>query len=338
MVTKNGHRVDDHPPIFPISIYFMKNTDYRAGHSPALRVSGPVLSLLLACVAFSCRVSVPKEHDGSAAYAHLLAQGGDSATIAGRLIGLEETVNFRDLGGLQTKDGKTVRQGMIYRSDNLAKLKTGEYSRFSNLRIATVFDLRTDHEIEGKEDQLPEGVRYLHTPVVEDNAGQIAGLKKRVLNGQITEQQALDMTAGFYADAVTAHAGAVKDILNQILRSEQPVLYHCSAGKDRTGIISAIILSILNVDRQLIVDDYMLSNYYRRDRAEKTLGKAKLGRVIKPKLNREAIEVLTTVDERFINATFDAIDKTYGGMEPFIANQLGIDPATRTALIARLTQ
>lgn len=286
----------------------------------------------------SCKVSVPAEHDGKSAYNDLTSRGGDSAVVARRYIGLEHTVNFRDLGGLKTKDGKTVRKGFIFRSDNLSKLGTDDFEAFSALRIAAVYDLRTDHEIAGKEDHLPANVRYVHTPVVQDNAGEIKGLKKRVLNGEITEQQAKDMTAKFYADAVTIHADAVKDILKQITRSEQPVLYHCSAGKDRTGIVSALILSILNVDRQVIVDDYLVSNYYRRDRAEKTLGKAKLGRVIKPKLNMKAIEVLSTVDESFINATFNAIDSAYGGMEPFIQNKLGIDKAARQALVEKLTE
>lgn len=296
------------------------------------------VSAVLAGAMLSCKVSVPAEHDGKSAYIDLTSRGGDSGAVARRYIGLEHTVNFRDLGGLKTKDGKTVRKGFIYRSDNLSKLETGDFDAFNALRIAAVYDLRTDHEIEGKEDRLPANVRYIHTPVVQDNAGEIKGLKKRVLNGQITEQQAKDMTSKFYADAVTVHADAVKDILKQITSSEQPVLYHCSAGKDRTGIVSALILSILNVDRQVIVDDYMVSNYYRRDRAEKTLGKAKLGRVIKPKLNMKAIEVLSTVDESFINATFNAIDSTYGGMEPFIQNKLGIDKAARQALVEKLTE
>lgn len=295
------------------------------------------LFAILAGVMFSCKVSVPQEHDGKSAYIDLLARGGDSATVAGRYIGLENTINFRDLGGLKTKDGRTVRKGFIYRSDNLSKLETADFGRFNALRIGTVYDLRTEHEIKGKEDHLPANVHYLHTPVVQDNAGEIKGLKKRVLNGEITEQQAKDMTARFYADAVTVNIGSVKDILKQITSSNQPVLYHCSAGKDRTGIISALILSILNVDRQVIVDDFMVSNYYRRGRAEKTLGKAKLGRIIKPKLNMGAIEILSTVDESFIHATFNAIDSTYGGMEPFIENQLGIDKEARKLLIEKLT-
>lgn len=296
------------------------------------------LSSVLAVSLFSCKVSVPAEHDGKAAYNDLTAHGGDSAAVVARYIGLENTINFRDLGGLQTRDGRTVRKGFIYRSDNLAKLETNDFGAFNALRIGTVYDLRTDHEIAGKEDHLPANVRYMHTPVVQDNAGEIKGLKKRVLNGEITEQQARDMTAKFYADAVTVNIGSVKSILKQITTSEQPVLYHCSAGKDRTGIISALILSILNVDRQVIVDDFMVSNYYRRERAEKTLGKAKLGRIIKPKLNMDAIEVLSTVDKSFIGATFNAIDSTYGGMEPFIEKELGIDKVARQALIEKLTE
>lgn len=296
------------------------------------------LYALLTAFMVSCKVSVPAEHNGKAAYNDLTLRGGDSSTVAGRYIGLDNTINFRDLGGLKTKDGKTVRKGFIYRSDNLSKLENDDFGRFSALRIATVYDLRTDHEIKGKEDHLPPNVRYMHTPVVQDNAGEIKGLKKRVLNGEITEQQARDMTAKFYADAVTVNIGSVKDILKQITSSDQPVLYHCSAGKDRTGIVSALILSILNVDRQVIVDDFMVSNYYRRARAEKTLGKAKLGRIIKPKLNMDAIEILSTVDESFINATFNAIDSTYGGMEPFIENELGIDKAARRMLIEKLTE
>jgi protein-tyrosine phosphatase len=315
----------------------MKISKY--GNSVKSKITGAAwLSAILAGVMFSCKVSVPQEHDGKSAYSDLLARGGDSATVAARYIGLENTINFRDLGGLKTKDGRTVRKGFIYRSDNLSKLETADFGRFSALRIATVYDLRTDHEIKGKEDHLPAGVRYMHTPVVQDNAGEIKGLKKRVLNGEISGQQAKEMTARFYADAVTANIGSVKDIIKQITSSDQPVLYHCSAGKDRTGIISALILSVLNVDRQVIVDDFMASNYYRRGRAEKTLGKAKLGRVIKPKLNMDAVEILSTVDESFISATFNAIDSMYGGMEPFIENELGIDKVARRVLIEKLTE
>ena len=266
-----------------------------------------------------------------------LVSGSDTTVVSNRYIDFENTVNFRDIGGLKTKDGKTVRWGKIYRSDNLSQLETNDFSKFNNMHIKTVYDLRTDHEIKGKEDHLPENVQYKHTPTVEDQEGEIAKLRAKVINGEITDKQATEQTVKFYEDAVTVNVKSLSEIIRQITDSNEPVLYHCSAGKDRTGIVSALILSILNVDRKTIVDEYMLSNYYRKAKTEKMLGKAKLAKIIKPKMDLKAIEVFMTVDEKFINATFNAIDKEYGGIDKFIQNQLGIDQQARKQIVARLT-
>ena len=267
-----------------------------------------------------------------------LVSGGDTTVISNRHIDFENTQNFRDIGGLKTKDGKTVRWGKIYRSDNLSKLENKEFRKFSDMHITTVYDLRTDHEIKGKEDHLPLNVQYIHTPTVKDKEGEIAKVRAKVIAGEISEKQAREQTVQFYQDAVTTNVLSLTGIINKIVDSDEPVLYHCSAGKDRTGIVSAIILSILNVDRQTIVNEYLLSNYYRRDKTEKTLGKAKLAKIIKPKMDLKAIEVFITVDESFINATFSAIDKQYGGIDKFIESQLGIDGKKRMEIIAKLTQ
>ena len=267
-----------------------------------------------------------------------LVSGGDTTVVSNRHIYFENVLNFRDIGGLKTRDGKTVRWGNIYRSDNLSKLKNKEFDKFSEMHISTVYDLRTDHEIKGKEDNLPSNVRYVHTPTVQDNEGEIAKLRAKVIGGEISEKQANELTVKFYRDAVTVNVNSLKEIINKIVDSNEPILYHCSAGKDRTGIVSAIILSILNVDRQTIVNEYLLSNYYRRDKTEKTLGKAKLAKIIKPKMDLKAIEVFITVDESFINATFSAIDEQYGGIDNFIESQLGIDGKKRMEIISKLTQ
>jgi protein-tyrosine phosphatase len=295
-----------------------------------------VYTALTSLALASCKVTLSDRHNGKSAYANL-SKEGDASLLEKRHLEFEGTVNFRDLGGVKTTEGRTVKLGKIYRSDHLAGLETREFDKFNALQIGTVYDLRTNHEIKNKEDHLPQHVKYLHTPTVEDNEGEIVKLRDKVINGEISEKQAVEETVRFYEDAVTVHAGSLKTIIQDITASEEPVLYHCSAGKDRTGIVSALILSILRVDRQTIVNEYMLSNYYRKDKAEKTLGKAKLGKIIKRKMDLKAVEVFTTVDESFINATFNAIDKTYGGIEPFIQNQLGIDPATRQRLIDKLT-
>jgi len=266
-----------------------------------------------------------------------LVSGGDTTVVSNRRIYFDNEVNFRDIGGLKTKDGKTVRWGKIYRSDHLSKLKNEEFDKFNEMRIKTVFDLRTDHEIKGKEDNLPANVTYAHTPTVTDHEGEIAKLRAKVISGEISEKQAMEQTVKFYQDAVTVNVNSLREIIHRITDSDEPVLYHCSAGKDRTGIVSALILSILNVDRQTIVDEYLLSNYYRKAKTEEMLGKARLARIIKPKMDLKAIEVFMSVDESFINATFNAIDKEYGGIEKFIENQLSIDKKQRKQIIAKLT-
>lgn len=266
-----------------------------------------------------------------------LVSSGDTSIITNRRVDFKKAVNFRDIGGIKTKDGKTVRWGKVFRSDNLSKITSREFDRFNDLHIKTVYDLRTDHEIEGKEDHLPAGVRYVHAPTVADNEGQIAQLRAKVIGGEINEEEARAQTLSFYKETVTVNLATLKPTLLQIVNSDEPVLYHCSAGKDRTGIVSALILSVLRVDRETIVKEYLLSNYYRRVKTEKLLGKAKLAKVIKPKMDLKAIEVFMTVDESYIRAVFDVIDKEYGGIDKFIQNQLGIDDAMRERIVKRFT-
>lgn len=264
-----------------------------------------------------------------------VVSGGDTSIISNRRVDFKKAVNFRDIGGLKTMDEKTVRWGKVFRSDNLSKIKSREFDKFNDLHIKTVYDLRTNHEIEGKEDHLPAGVQYVHAPTVADNEGQIAQLRAKVIGGQINEEEARAQTLSFYKETVTVNLASLKPTLLRIVNSNEPVLYHCSAGKDRTGVVSALFLSILRVDRETIVKEYLMSNYYRRVKTEKLLGKAKLAKVIKPKMDLKAIEVFMTVDESYIRAVFDVIDKEYGGIDKFIQNQLGIDDASREGIVKR---
>jgi protein-tyrosine phosphatase len=299
-----------------------------------LKVSGIVFYIaLIGWSVTSCKVHLADEHSGKT-----LQEPISSDTIShSRHIDFDRIVNFRDIGGLKTRDGKTVKWGRIYRSDNLSELKSKEFDEFEKMHIKTVYDLRTDHEIASKEDHLPPDVKYLHTPTVLDNEGEIAKLRAKVIGGEISEKQAAEQTVKFYEDAVTVNVGSMRDIIQQITASDEPVLYHCSAGKDRTGIVSALILSILNVDRETIVNEYLMSNYYRKAKTEKMLGKARLAKIIKPKMDLKAIEVFMTVDKSFIEATFNSIDKEYGGIDLFIQNQLGIDREKRAEIVRRFT-
>jgi len=269
-------------------------------------------------------------------YFYLLS-GYDTTIVSARNIDFKKTVNFRDIGGLETKDGRTVKWGKIYRSDNLSKLKSSELKKFNDLNIKTVFDLRTTSEIKGKEDHLPENTNYVHTPTIEDNADMLSKMRKKVIRGEISEEQSLQLMFELYQGTVSDNIPLLRNLIHQILDSDKPVLYHCSAGKDRTGIITALILSIFNVDKETIMKEYLMSNYYRKAKIEKMIGIAKIVKVIKPHIRLKVIENFMDVDARYLNAAFDKVDSNYGGIEQFIKKELGIDDQERKHIIEKFT-
>jgi len=266
-----------------------------------------------------------------------IIEGRDTTLIANRHIYFKKVLNFRDIGGLKTTEGKIIKWGRIFRSDNLSQLRNDEFKKFNDLNIKTVYDLRTPQEIAGHKDHLPANVTYVHAPSVLDHADLLSGMRSKVLNGQISEGQSIQIMANFYRDIVADNIPALKQLLQTIVNSDQPLLYHCSAGKDRTGITTALILSILKVDRQTIVNDYLLSDYYRRKKVERMLTKAKIAKVIKPNIGVGVLQNFLSVDERYLNEAFNYIDSNYGGMDAFIKNQLGISDVQRKLIISRLT-
>jgi len=266
-----------------------------------------------------------------------MIEGRDTTVLANRHIYFKKVVNFRDVGGLKTTQGRTVKWGKIFRSDNLSQLRASEFDKFNDLKIKRVFDLRTPQEIEGKEDHLPANVTYVHAPSVLDHGDLLSGMKSKVLNGEISDEQSIQIMAEFYRTIVANNVPALKQLLQTILNSDEPVLYHCSAGKDRTGITTALLLSILKVDRQTIINEYLLSDYYRRQKVEKMLAKANMAKVVKPHIGVGVIQNFMKVDERYLNEAFNYIDSNYGGMESFIKNQLGINDVQREQIIEKLT-
>lgn len=261
----------------------------------------------------------------------------DTTQITNRNIYFKNVVNFRDIGGLKTLDGKQIKWGKLNRSDNLSKLKSSEFKKLNSLGIKTIFDLRTANEIKGKEDSLPENITYIHFPTVEDNEDLLNKMKSKVINGEITEEMASNLMLQLYEGNISDNISTLSKLIHQIINSDAPVLYHYSAGKDRTGIVSALVLSILNVDRELIIDEYLLSNYYRRNKIESLIFKAKIAKIVKPKLQLKAIQNFMRVDEKYINIAFQTIDSKYGGMENFIKNELKISTEQRNAFIKKLT-
>lgn len=268
---------------------------------------------------------------------YTVVRQGDTLQVANRLVDFKKVINFRDIGGLKTKDGKIIKWGKIYRSGHLNKLKKSEFIKFENLGLSTVIDLRTDKEIGKKPDHIPSRMKYFNYQAYDDSEDMFSKTRKDVIKGRVSPEVSNELVKEFYGLYATHDVEKVRTILNTILDNDKSTLFHCSAGKDRTGMVGAILLSILNVDREVIINEYLLSNNYRENDVAKRMKLAKFGKLFFHNINYEVIENFSWIKPEFIQAMFDEIDKQYGSMDNYIEKGLKISKEQREAYIDKFT-
>jgi protein-tyrosine phosphatase len=179
-----------------------------------------------------------------------------------RRITLERAFNFRDLGGYAASSGSTVRWGLLYRADGIHRIEGADLARVAALGIRTVLDLRTRGELDDHGRVPTEAIdaTYHHLPLLDQ-------VWERDL--PLAELDAVDFLAGRYFDMLTLGAESIVTALTTASDTERlPLVFHCSAGKDRTGVLAAILLSILGVSDDDIAADYALSRAAMRELAE----------------------------------------------------------------------
>ncbi len=255
----------------------------------------------------------------------------DTLRLSIRYIEFQKVLNFRDLGGIRTQDGKQIKWGKIYRSGKLHKLRPEEFESLKDMDIATVIDLRTDGEVEEDPDRIPpnEGIQWVHVPISgvtdEDLHKTKKDIKKQtpeVFDGEGKMQTVMTR----FVEQGTPDFARIFDLLLE--RGENGVVYHCTAGKDRTGLLTALILAALGVDDETIRQDYLLSNYYRYDRIERN---ARLGAHILG-IDGAASRAVMDVRLSYLQASFDAIIAEYGSIESYLKDGLGLDDQKRARL------
>jgi protein-tyrosine phosphatase len=170
-----------------------------------------------------------------------------------RLLPLTGAYNFRDLGGYRTAHGGTTRWKRLYRSDTLHDLTEADLATLSQLGLRTIIDLRSPAELEttGRGPLQDEDIAYLHLSVIQE-----ATSDDPVVLPPLAE---LDL-AFVYLMWLNSSPRAFVEALTTLGRPESyPAVFHCAAGKDRTGVLAALVLDILGVERQTIVEDYALT-------------------------------------------------------------------------------
>ncbi|MCX5271953.1 tyrosine-protein phosphatase [Streptomyces virginiae] len=238
---------------------------------------------------------------------------GQGLRLADRLIKLDGTANFRDAGGYRTSTGQWVRMGEIYRSDALDKLTENDLAKLRRLRVRTVFDLRTEDERTKAADKVPTGATYVVADVFA-GSGSFQTMPR-------TPDEAVKAMVDAERAMVSGAGGkkAYTQVFDSIERDRgRSVLFHCTAGKDRTGWAGAALLTALGVPRETVEADYLASNDYRKAANDAILSHlpAQQAAVYKPLLD---------VRPEYLNAGYDEVEATYGSFDRYLKDGLGID-------------
>lgn len=234
--------------------------------------------------------------------------------------------NLRDLGGIPAADGKTVRYGKLYRSGHLGKINTESAEKLRDQKnLATVIDLRAPAELAHRSDVIPSGVVYLHIPPLTDEQNPAV---TRETGPEILEKiskvsgGARTYLSDTYRTMISSEPSleALREFFDVLLEDDGAVLWHCTQGKDRTGVVAAAILLALGVDRDAIMRDYMKTN---RSCQFKNfwifVGVVLITFSIKKAKN---LYLLLSARRDFMRAAFDEIDRVWGGTDGFLRNAL----------------
>ncbi len=231
---------------------------------------------------------------------------------------LQGASNFRDLGGYRNAGGRRVRRGQVFRSDHLAGLTPEDHLKLQALGVRHSLDFRGKGEFTLTPYAIP-GVQRLALPI---EPTVIARMQALVAQGVVpTTEETVDLMRETYRDFVNRNADTFGLFLKHLLEQPNPQVFHCTAGKDRTGFAAALLLSALGVDRATIEHDYLLTNQlYKRDTRLEGQG------------HPHVMKVLWQVQPEFLQAAFDAVDAQHGGMRNYLHGAIGLTPQETTAL------
>ncbi|GGX43493.1 tyrosine-protein phosphatase [Streptomyces fructofermentans] len=243
--------------------------------------------------------------------------------------------NFRDVGGLPTVDGRRVAYGRLFRSGHLAHATAEDTEFLASLGLHTVFDFRNaaDRKLEGPDVELP-GVRNVNLPLSDPADG--AEFWRLVRDGDLvqlrqllSDGRAANRMITSYRTIITERTAEHREVLRALADDSAPALMHCAAGKDRAGLSIAVTLLALGVEREAIIADYLESNAtHRRYKVHRSSSAASA-------YSPEVMELLSPLfDARaeYLAAAFETIEETWGGVDAYLEQGLGVDAATRERL------
>jgi protein-tyrosine phosphatase len=286
-------------------------------------------------------ISIPD--DGRRIYFHLKPANGRPRVTAVRRLPLDGAINFRDVGGYRTNDGRFVRWGVVYRSDQLSDLTANDYIYLNRLGIRLECDLRTPGERSRQpthwQGATPE---VLNAPILKDSdlSAVIAPMPKgQFLKRLAAAQASSDVPVnGLYDRFVVEFVESYARVFHRIAYGTGASVTHCSAGRDRTGVFNAVLLTALGVPWDVVVDDYLLTDRYRLSDAnvERTRLEYQKQYDLDEPPPAAAVRAMGALHKSTMERAFATIESTYGSFDGFVRDGLKMTPDDLAVLKARL--
>lgn len=256
----------------------------------------------------------------------------DGAQPVDGMVPLEGGHNFRDIGGYLTADWRVVARGLVYRSGTMSELSDRDHAVMDALGLAVICDFRSTRERERRPSRLPDAARY--EIWTRDHPMSAADLTEAMRRPDATPETSRGLMIEAYRDLAYEQIPSYRALFQRIADGVLPLVFHCAAGKDRTGIAAGLLLDLLGVARDQVLADYAITDrFFARGCA--LIAKDPFGTQLAG-IDQRIWEPMMRADPAYLAAMFDTIEMRHGSAEGFIRDALGLDDAAIAAIRARL--
>lgn len=246
--------------------------------------------------------------------------------------------NFRDLGGYTTADGYSIKWGKLYRSDKLSRLSEDDQRYLERLGIRKVVDFRSDEERqESPHSLLQESQIIVHPMPVSVDAAQVEKISRHLMQQDVTPEEMARYLIEANREMVERFTGVFRAWLGMLLQDEHyPMVFHCTAGKDRTGFAAAMIMTALGVPRETVMEDYLATNHFTQNRIQQAV--RYLNDHSMHQVNADVVQTLFGVQTRFLDEAFSAIEEHYHSVDDYLELGLGLGASEKAELRRQLLE